>query len=305
MGRLRLVIGRLTASKRSPNTLTAYASDWKHFGVWCAGAGRQALPATPDTIALYVAEMLDTFKVSSVERHVAAIRFKHVEAQHKSPTVDEQVTGIMAGARRERGTKPNRKAAITPPQLRQMCAKLPKTDVGTRNRAVLLLGFASGMRRTELSDLNIGDIDILPKGARVRIGRSKTDQEGKGREIGVFRGSRVRSCPVLAVEAWLKVRNKKPGPLFVSLSANAPGEQDRLSDTSIWRIVKDAVESIGLDPGLYGAHSLRAGCVTAAIENGTPESIVMLLTGHKSIQTVARYVRPATLWHRDPLAKAM
>jgi len=305
MAELRLLAQEISGQQKAPSTLRSYASDWKDFLAWCGRCGKRPLPASPDTLTLYLADSLRDRKVSTVERHSAAVRHYHVAAGHDSPTEDRTVIQLMRGARRKHGTKPAAKHAITPDQLRRMCHTQPKTDVGLRNQAILLLGFASGMRRSELSNLNIADIQISAKGMKVSIGRSKTDQEARGREIGIFHGSRVRTCPVRAMEKWLKIRGKKPGPLLTSLSPSRKTDQDRISDTTIWAIVKDAVTHIGLNPDLYGAHSLRAGCVTAAIEAGTPESLVMQRTGHKSIQTVARYVRPATLWARDPLAKAL
>jgi integrase len=188
-----------------------------------------------------------------------------------------------------------------------MIAKQPKSDVGVRNKAILLFGFASAMRRSELSALDVDDIDILKKGVRVQIGRSKTDQEGKGRTIGIFRSAKVRSCPVAALEKWLSIRGHKKGPLFTNLSNSAPKtkEPQRLGGRGIWKVVKGAVDSIGLDAERYAPHSLRAGCITAAIEGGTAESIIMTLTGHRSIASVARYVRPANMWKHNPLRKAL
>lgn len=306
VSKLRSSVRRLTAATRAENTITAYESDWRSFAEWCQSAGRRQLPARTETVALYIAEALETHKVSTVQRRVAAIRAKHLAEGHQSPTDHPDVTDVMRGARRTFGTSAEAKAAITASELLRMLATQPKTNIGARNRALLLLGFASGMRRSELVNLNVADIDFTTKGMRVRIGKSKTDQDGAGRIIGIFPGSQTKSCPVAAVKNWIAQRGKGHGPLFTNLSANAPDNtHQRLSTMTVWRIVKDAAEAIGLDPTLYGAHSLRAGCVTAAIEAGTSESAVMQRTGHKSIQTVSKYFRPANLWKNDPLAKVL
>jgi integrase len=307
MGRLSKAIDRITAGRRAKATIRAYDSDWRSFSAWCTDAGRESLPAKPATVALYLAEVLETMRVGTAERRVAAIRHKHLEQQLATPTDDRQISNILAGARREQGTRAAGKDAITPEQLRAMIAKQPKTDVGVRNKAILLFGFASAMRRSELSALDVDDLDILTKGVRVQIGRSKTDQEGKGRIIGVFRSSKASSCPVAALEKWMAIRGHKNGPLFTNLSPNATKTKarKRLGDRSIWKVVKNAAESIGLDATRYAPHSLRSGCITAAIEGGTAESVIMKLSGHKSLASVARYVRPATIWKHNPLQKAL
>lgn len=307
MDRLSKAVERITAGRQAKATVRAYDSDWRDFNAWCGAAGRESLPAKPATVALYLAEILETMRVSTAERRVAAIRHKHLEHQLETPTNDRQISNMLAGARREKGTRPVGKDALTPEQLMAMVAKQPKTNVGFRNKAILLFGFASAMRRSELSALKMGDIDILAKGVRVQIARSKTDQDGKGRVIGIFRSSKSRSCPVTALEKWLAIRGAKEGPLFVNLSASVSKSTTLkpLGDRSIWNIVKRAVKSIGLDASRYAPHSLRAGCITTAIEGGTAESVIMKLTGHRSLASVAKYVRPANIWKHNPLGKAL
>jgi integrase len=169
-----------------------------------------------------------------------------------------------------------------------------------RDRALLLVGFAGGMRRSEVVALDVDDVEFRRKGMLIRIRRSKTDQEGKGREIGIFAGSRAQSCPVRAMKAWLYMRGKHDGPLFTGRK-----EGSRLVVAVVSLVVKRCVKLLGLDPRGYGAHSLRAGFVTAAAEAGMPETLIMQRTGHKSVQTVAKYVRPATAFSVDALARAL
>jgi integrase len=171
---------------------------------------------------------------------------------------------------------------------------------------VLLLGFASGLRRSELAALDAADVSIVAEGLVVQLGRSKTDQEGVGRELGVHRGRRRVTCPVRAVEAWLEERGSWAGPLFPRLKLRTDQVTgDRLSGTAIAEIVQVAAERAGLDPARYGGHSLRAGCATAAIANGASQQAAMGRTGHKSVTVFGRYVRHGSLFAVDPLAGAL
>jgi len=183
-----------------------------------------------------------------------------------------------------------------------MCAKLRgvRTRAAVRDRALLTLGFAAALRRSELVGLDVVDVRFVPKGLLVRIRRGKTDQEGHGRDVGVFRGRRATTCPVRALRAWLFVRGREAGPLF---PGRRPGS--RLTGACVNQVVKRGCVLAGLDPRGYGAHSLRAGFVTAAAEAGMPETLIMQRTGHRSVQTVAKYVRPASAFSVDVLAKAM
>lgn len=311
MKRLRAVASALATASRSGATQSAYASDCRDFERWCLRARRKPLPATPETLMLYVASQLETHRVSSVERRVAAIADAHRVAGARSPSPKGgPVCGVLAGARRGKKAPSLAKAALRPEDLRHICVKLQRSHgrVAVRDRALLVIGFAAGMRRSELAGLDLADVQFVRQGLLVTIRRGKTDQEGKGRSVGIFRGSRASTCPVRSLVAWLKVRGKKPGPLFPGgpQLSGSRGSAPRLVGASINNIVRRAVKLVGLDPKLYGAHSLRSGFVTAAAEAGMPETLIMQRTGHRSVQTVARYVRPATAFSSgDVLRKAL
>lgn len=301
VARLKKEGARLRSVSQSPNTLRAYADDWRDFETWCAEVGRRALPARSETLELYAVDRLRTLKLSSIERRMAGIVAKHRAEGLDSP-YDAGVRAVLMGARRERGSRQDRKAALAVSDLRAICKLLPATRDArsARERAMLTLGFAAAMRVSELVGLDIEDIDFVPRGLAVNIRRSKTDQNGLGRVVGVFPAMRAYCCPVKSLRAWLKWRGRKPGPLF-------PGEgaTGRFTSRGLTKVVKRLVAAVGLDPRLYGCHSLRAGFVTAAAENGVSESLIMQRTGHRSIATVAKYVRPATIFSRDALARAL
>lgn len=301
--KLRAGAALFVLSSQAPNTRKAYASDWRDFTRWCTDAGRDRLPASADTLKLYLVDQLNRHTVATVQRRIAAIVAMHRE--HKlEPPYSYALREMMRGARRAKGCAPKQKAALSPEDLRTICVELRrrKTKIAVRDRALLTLGFAAAMRRSEITALNVDDIRFAPKGIAVRLNRSKTDQEANGREVGVFYGKRASTCPVKALRSWLYLRGREAGPLFPGGYTSTTG---RLSGRSIGIAVKRAVAMAGLDPAIYGAHSLRAGCITAAALDGVPTTLIMERSGHRSIQTLAGYVRIASVFAVDVLKKAM
>jgi integrase len=301
MAKLRRLAASYTGAARASATLRAYASDWRDFDRWCRDAGRCSLPASEETLCLYLVARLEDRRVSTVDRRFAAIVDKHRREGQPVPS-GQLVRDVMRGARREHGTAPVQKAALRAGDLRKICGLLARRHAAgaLRDRALLLLGFAAGMRRSEIVALDLADVSFRKKGMLVRIRKGKTDQEGKGRDVGIFAGSRAQSCPVRALKAWLYVRGKRPGALFPGRTSSG-----HLVGVVVGIVVKKAVKSIGLDPAGYGAHSLRSGFVTAALEAGYATELVMQRTGHRSVQTVAGYFRPATAFSVDALARAL
>jgi integrase len=288
-------------ASQSPNTRKAYASDWRDFETWCDEAGRRPLPCSSDTLKLYAMDRLGVHKIATVERRLAAVVSKHEKAGLGSP-YSLEVRALMKGARRERGAGQLQKAALRAEDLKRICVRLATTrgEVAARDRAIITLGFSAATRRSELVALKVADLEFVRKGLAITVRRSKTDQMQLGRVVGVFKASRRTYCAVEAVRDWLRIRGREPGFLFPGT-----GKSGHLTEASINLIIKRAVAMIGLDAKLYGAHSLRAGFVTAAAESGVPESVIMQRTGHRSVQTVARYVRPASVFSVDALARAL
>jgi integrase len=268
-------------------------------------AGRTALPATQETLGLFLTSLIESGRrVSTAEHRAWAISSVHRASGHASP-VGEDIRKLLSGARRTLREVPRRKAALRVEHLRLISAILKRdgTAVSCRNRAILVLGFASGLRRSELSALDLCDVEFVPeKGASIRLRRSKTGQECAGRQIGIFCGQHPDTCPVAALREWVNLRGGRPGPLFTRFDQNHCQTYKRLCPDTIADVVKAAVRRIGLDPNAYSGHSLRAGCVTAAVEGGASELAIMERTGHRSVATVRRYVRHATVFAVDPLA---
>jgi integrase len=192
--------------------------------------------------------------------------------------------------------------------LRRLVGLFDQSALGLRDRALLLLGFAGAFRRSELVALDLDDLEFTPRGIRVTLRRSKTDQEAEGRPIGIPYGAMPETCPVGAVERWLAhVRSVLPdydrGPLFLRLDAGGRLRLARLSDRGVARVVQRWAERAGLDPARFAGHSLRAGLATSAAAGGVSERAIMNQTGHRSLTIVRRYIRDGELFRDDNAAR--
>ena len=283
-------------ASKAPATQRAYRSDAAIFAAWCRARGLAPLPATPDTVAAFLADQAATgARPSTLGRRLAAIRYVHRAGGHDSPTSDERVRAVLAGIRRTVGAAPARKKAATSDLVIAMAA--PNASLrALRDRAVLLLGFAGAFRRSELVALNVEDIEETPEGLLVTIRRSKTDQEGFGRKVAILRGD--IACPVAAVAAWRVAAGIESGPLFrrVWNRRNQRVGARSLTARIVANIVQDAAARLGIDPATFGAHSLRAGFITSAAKRGANLFKICDTSGHKSLEMLRTYVRDAELF---------
>ncbi len=293
----------LQATERAENTMKMYEFDWRQFMRWCASAGKEPLPALADTVALYLTWVLieRKRKVATAEQHLAAITYFHRVHGYATP-VNEEVRRFLCGVRRLRCEQPVRKRAVDTadlPKIARGCNA--STAMGKRDRAIFILGFASTLRRSNLAALQLADVAFEERGLVICVRRSKTDQLGRGRLIGVWRGRRAVTDPVRVLREWIHVRGDWDGPLFCKVRENRI-YRDGITGETIADIVQRAVERVGLDPNLYGAHSLRAGGITAAAEIGRSDREIMGLSGHESADMLQVYIRRARIFSgRNPL----
>ena len=304
VGRLRDVCEVYMVEAKSRNTETAYCHAWKVFVDWCSACGREPLPSSRETVSLYAAWLVDHcgLNVKTIRVKMAGIAWKHRVGGYDSPAVG--VAPMLRTLARRQRRKSRKKAAITPDQV----ASVSRLDLGSRVKdvrdlALFLFGFALSWRRDELSSLDLDDVEFGCRYVIVRLGRSKTDQEGEGRVVWLPYGSREQTCPVRALKAWLRVRGDWRGPLFCSVSCRGTevvGE--RISGQVICDAVKRLLGRVGADERRYGAHSLRAGMITCAAEEGADLMAIQQRTGHRSLNTLLAYVRPAQAFRRNPLA---
>ncbi len=299
------VVRDYARASKATNTIRAYRADLADFTLWCADHDLTRLPAAPETVALYISALAQAgARASTIQRRLSALSQAHqLVGYEPSPTQAPLVRSTMAGIRRRLGIAPEQKTPTLTPDLRRMVATCPNdTLAGARDRALLLLGFAGAFRRSELVSLDVDDLEETADGLRVQLRRSKTDQEGEGREVGIPFGQHPETCPIRALRAWRAAGPIQAGPVFRPINRHDQLQEMRLTDKGVARIVKRAAERAGLGPSRYAGHSLRAGLATAAAEGGASERAIMKQTGHRSVTMVRRYIRSGTLFQENAAA---
>ena len=283
---------------RAPKTIAGYRWGWARALQICVRRRFCPLPMSEPTCCEILTELADDgLAVGSIKLVIAAINLAHRIADERTPTTTEAVRSTLRGiARTFADRKVRRMAAITPIELRLIYDRIqlePRRMMALRDWAVFITGFAGAFRRSEIAALDTDDIELLEDRIIISIGRSKTDQEGRGATVVIQKAvAEPDLCPVRAMRAWLKVL-PGPGPLFRPIS----GKGDhilpkRLAEATISNIVQSYVGVMNLGDLPIASHSLRAGYVTSALENETPDTVVMNHTRHRSHASLAKYYRP-------------
>lgn len=282
-------VARYLRDSSSAATRRAYAGDVGDFLRW---GGR--VPCDPVMLARYVAERAAVHRPSTLARRVVGIGRAHAAYGFADPSKNELVRAVLRGVRREHGTAQRRATPLLLEDLLAVLAGLPEDLRGTRDRALLMLGFAGGLRRSEIVQLDVADMILGPDGLRVCLRRSKTDQDGAGRKIAVPYG-RTSACPVTALQSWLLASGIREGPLFRAVICGRPSTR-RLSDQAVSLIVKAHMAKLGRASAEYSGHSLRAGFVTSAAQAGVGFLMIQQQTGHRSVTMLNRYLRVSNLF---------
>ena len=275
----------------SRNTRRAYRSQWDAFMVWCQGLGLPAFPTDEKVLLAYLTDRQRKGSAgSTLKQAYAAIREEHRMRGSDPPKLDGQLyrswTGALKTASRDRDVEKAR--ALTPAQLKA-CLAVCAGPLGPRDQSLLLIGWCGALRREEIVALNVSDVQIEEEGLRVKIRHSKTDQMGAGHEIGIARGETEEHCPVAAWSDWMQ---DHPG----GDAAFASRTGLRLDPGDVSRILIRRMKRAGLDTTDYSAHSLRAGCITAAAEAGFSLEAIQRQSRHKSLEVLLGYIRTATLF---------
>ena len=292
------------AASVAPSTTKAYDHAWRSFVAWCDGYGLSSLPATPQTVARYLKALAEDHKAATLTQHCSAIAGAHKAAGYvEPPTRSLLVRKTLTGVRRQQGIAPDAKAPLTVADLRVIvCEHLPDSPKGRRDRALLLVGFAGAFRRSELVGIDVEHIEFVPEGMVILLPKSKTDQEGAGRKVGIPFGHNAATCPVRALTAWLEAACIDGGPVFRPVDRGSHVRSERLANRSVALLVKHYVEAIGRDPRAFAGHSLRAGHATAAALAGVEERDIMRQTGHRSTTILRRYIREGSLFRSNSAA---
>lgn len=281
--------GQFIAASQSASTKRAYTSDLKHF---LANGG--SVPANPAALAEYLAQCAEKLSVATLERRLTAIHKAHLEKALKSPARSETVKRVMQGIRRTLGTKQRQVQPLVKDDLLAALVMIDRQKMPikvARDRALLLVGFASAMRRSELVAVQVEHLKHLPNGVEIFLPSSKTDQDRHGRTVFIPHAN-GEHCPVRALIRWLEVSAIKEGFVFRAVSRHDRVAKHGLSAQSVALVVKASVKRVGVDPEKVSGHSLRAGYCTSAAEKGMQPWQIREHTGHKSDATLARYIRP-------------
>jgi integrase len=284
-------VRELIRKAHSENTRRAYQSDLRAFRKWGGD-----VPTNPHELARYIAEEGARLHPSTIQRRLAAISVAHrLTGGSGHPTHHPLVKAALRGLQRVSGVAQDQAAPLLVEDLWEVLDKTGDSIRDQRDRALLLIGFAGGLRRSELVGLDLADLEFVREGLVLTLRRSKTDQEGRGRRIGIPH-ARGRWCPVREVQAWVEAVEIEEGSLFRSLRKGGAVSSDRLSGEAVSALIKRHVARVGLDPAKFSGHSLRAGFVTSAARAGIATHLIRAQTGHASDATMSRYIREGGLF---------
>ena len=280
------------AAAIAPATRRAYQGDLKDFFSWGG-----CVPCTPSALAEYIANRAQTHSPFTIARRIVGISRAHASLGLVDPSKSDLVRAVLRGLRRIQG-KPQRQVA---PVLREdlmLMLDQMRGFKGIRDRALLLVGFAAALRRSELVGLNVEDLQFVKEGLLIHLPRSKTDQDGEGRKIAVPFG-RTSACPVKSVQQWMDEAMISTGAVFRSVNKAGVVSASRLTDQSVALIVKGHTRALGLPAEAYSGHSLRAGLVTSAAKAGVSLMKIQQQTGHRSVAMLSRYIRDAQVFENN------
>ena len=278
-------------NSKANNTLRAYQSDFNDFSIFCTKNGFSFMPTQPKIIALYITNLSKSCKFSTLKRRIASISVIHKLKGHYLDTKHPIIMENLHGIKRTLGSRQKAKKPILINDLKLIIKAIDEEKI--RDKALILIGFAGGFRRSELVNIDYEDIEFVPEGVKILVKRSKTDQSGEGTIKAIPYFNNQEFCPVLTLKKYInsKLENKDNDKIF------------NISDKSVALIIKRYAQKAGLDPTRYAGHSLRSGFATSAAEFGAEERNIMAMTGHKTTQMVRRYIQEANLFKNNALNK--
>jgi len=295
-------------SSKAKNTVRAYKSDFRDFGLFCAQNGFKSLPSEPKIVSLYLTYLsTKEAKMSTLKRRLVSIGVIHRLKGHyldtKHPSIIENIMGI----KRRKGSIQKGKKPILISYLKKLINVIDEQkneDIKKlRDRSIILIGFSGGFRRNEIVSLDYDDLDFVEEGLKIQIRRSKTDQFGEGlvKALPYFDNSKY--CPVISLKNWIEISRINSGPLFRRFLKGSKLSENRLTDQTVALLIKEYLRLAGIDNKNYSGHSLRSGFATSAAESGAEERSIMAMTGHKSPEMVRRYIKEANLFKNNALNK--
>tara|TARA_B100000579_G_scaffold410207_1_gene399916 strand:+ start:383 stop:1297 length:915 start_codon:yes stop_codon:yes gene_type:complete len=281
-------------NSKAQNTLRAYQADFKDFSSFCVKNGLISLPTEPKIIALYLTHLSSYSKFSTLKRRIASIKVVHRLKGHYIDTKHPIITENIMGIKRKLGVKQTSKKPILINDLKRIINVIDEEKNEFKkylNKALILIGFAGGFRRSELVSIEYEDLDFVAEGLKITVTKSKTDQTGIGLTKAIPYFENKTYCPVISLKKWIEYSNIKTGKIF------------KVSDKTVALTIKKYASMSGLDNSSYAGHSLRSGFATSAAEIGADERSIMAMTGHKTTQMVRRYIQEANLFKNNALNK--
>jgi len=282
-------------NSKSINTLRAYQSDYNDFSLFCSKNGFQAMPTQPKILALYITHLASYSKYSTLKRRLASISIIHKTKGHYIDTKHPIIVENLMGIKRTNGSNQKGKKPLLINDLKLLINAIDESKEKNirklRDKALVLIGFSGGFRRSELVDIEYEDIEFVEEGVKIFVKRSKTDQSGEGMTKAIPYFDNINFCPVKALNKWVVEAEIKEGKIF------------NISDKSVALIIKKYANYAGLDAQRYAGHSLRSGFATSTAESGAEERNIMAMTGHKSTEMVRRYIKEANLFKNNALNK--
>ena len=295
-------------NSKAVNTIRAYKSDFKDFGAFCAKHSFKALPTEPKIVALYLTYLSGKdAKMSTLRRRLVSISIMHKLKGHYLDTKHPVIIENLMGIKRRKGSIQKGKKPILINHLKAIINVINKEKIEeikkARDKAIILVGFGGGFRRTELISIDCEDLEFVAEGVKITIKKSKTDQFGEGMIKGLPYFANETYCPVAHLKKWIKISNIKDGPIFRRFVKGCSLTSNRLTDQSVVLLIKSYLKLAGIENKNYSGHSLRSGFATVSAESGADERSIMAMTGHKTTQMVRRYIREANIFKNNALNK--
>ena len=292
-------------SSKANNTLRAYKSDFKDFGTFCSKHGLSSLPTEPKIVSLYLTHLSKNSKFSTLRRRLVSISMVHKLRGHYLDTKHPIIIENLMGIRRIKGSIQKGKKPILINHLKLIINSINEKNSNEakqfRDRALILIGFGGGFRRTELISIDYEDLEFVPEGLKITLRKSKTDQFGEGMIKGLPYFNDKKYCPVINLRKWLETSKIKSGPIFRRFSKGSNLTDKRLTDQSVVLLIKEYLGLAGIENKNFAGHSLRSGFATVAADSGADERSIMAMTGHKTTQMVRRYIKEANLFKNNAL----
>ena len=295
-------------SSKASNTVRAYKSDFKDFGLFCVKNGFKNIPSDPKIVSLYLTHLsTKDVKMSTIKRRLVSIGVIHRMKGHYLDTKHPAIIENLMGIKRRKGTVQKGKKPILINELRKIIDLIDQQNFNDikklRDKSIILIGFAGGFRRNEIVSLDYEDIEFVHEGVKITVKRSKTDQYGEGSIKALPHFTNNLYCPVTVLRRWLNLSKITKGALFRRFSKGSKLTSNRLTDQTVALLIKSYLNIAGIDSKNYSGHSLRSGFATTAAESGAEERSIMAMTGHKSTEMVRRYIKEANLFKNNALNK--